>query len=87
MTGCNRWDEGLDVVVEGTAARITDEALLTRLAQAWRAKWDGRREFGVGNGTFTHGPGEALVFAVSPGKVLAFAKGTFSHTRHQLTSR
>jgi hypothetical protein len=26
--------------------------------------------------------GPALVFAVDPAKVLAFGKGTFSHTRH-----
>src|SRR5690606_37762022 len=31
-TGCNRWDDGLDVVVEGRAERTTDEATLARLA-------------------------------------------------------
>jgi hypothetical protein len=29
------------------------------------------------------GGGEALVFAVAPAEVLAFGKGTFSHTRHR----
>jgi pyridoxine/pyridoxamine 5'-phosphate oxidase len=31
-TGCNRWDGGLDVVVEGDAVRVTDDELLGRLA-------------------------------------------------------
>jgi hypothetical protein len=31
-TGCNRWNEGLDVVVEGEAVRVTDEEMLKRLA-------------------------------------------------------
>ncbi|MGH3190623.1 MAG: pyridoxamine 5'-phosphate oxidase family protein [Streptosporangiaceae bacterium] len=33
-TGCNRWDEGIDVVVEGAAVHVTDEKLLTRVALA-----------------------------------------------------
>lgn len=82
-TGCDRWDDGLDVMVEGTAERVTDTAALERLAGAWTAKWDGRWQFRAGNGCFQHeGGGEALVFAVRPAKVLAFAKGSFSHTRH-----
>ena len=89
-TGCNAWDEGLDVVVEGAAQRVTDDATLRRLAAAWAEKWDGRWQYGVTEGGFGHddggeGPGEdhgpALVFAVRPDKVLAFGKGEFSHTR------
>lgn len=38
-TGCNHLDDGLDVVVEGQAARITDDARLSALAEAWRAKY------------------------------------------------
>jgi general stress protein 26 len=84
MTGCNSWDEGLDVVVEGDAVRVSDDALLRRLAEAWTAKWDGRWQFGVGDGCFRHERGgEAWVYAVTPAKVLAFAKGSFSHTRHR----
>ena len=26
-TGCNRWDQGLDVVVEGDAVRVTDDTV------------------------------------------------------------
>jgi hypothetical protein len=73
-------------MVEGTAERVTSRAELERLAAAWRTKWDGSWKFEVGDdGSFRNeggGDGEALVFAVRPAKVLAFAKGTFSHTRH-----
>jgi nitroimidazol reductase NimA-like FMN-containing flavoprotein (pyridoxamine 5'-phosphate oxidase superfamily) len=84
-TGCNGWDAGLDVMVEGDAVPVSDEDTLKRLAGAWTAKWDGRWHYEVRDGSFRH-PGSAepvLVFAVAPAKVLAFTKGTFSHTRHR----
>ena len=83
-TGCNTWDKGLDVLVEGTAERITDEAKLDQLAEAWTTKWDGRWHFEVGNGAFQHegGSGEAYVFEVVPAKIFSFAKETFAATRH-----
>jgi hypothetical protein len=31
-TGCNRWGHGLDIVVEGEAVRVTDDAVLSRSA-------------------------------------------------------
>jgi hypothetical protein len=84
MTGCNDWDRGLDVVVEGDAVPVADDHLLERLAAAWATKWDGRWHFDARDGAFQHeGGGTALVFSVSPTKVLAFAKGDFSHTRHR----
>ncbi len=84
-TGCNRWDGGLDVVVEGDAVRATDEDLLRRLAGAWARKWDGRWQFQVRDGAFQHMEGfPALIFTVTPVKVLAFGKGEpFSHTSHR----
>ncbi len=83
-TGCHRWDEGLDVMVEGEAQRVTDPSLLDRLAAAWSTKWDGQWKYDVVNGGFGHagGGGLALVFAVKPRKVLGFTKGNFSHTRY-----
>ncbi len=82
-TGCNQWDAGLDVVVEGEAVRITDDDILERLAEAWATKWDGRWQFQVRNSAFHHESGDAaLVFSVIPAKILAFGKGNFSHTRH-----
>jgi general stress protein 26 len=83
MTGCNQWDAGLDVVVEGDAVQVTDEPTLQRLAAAWTTKWDGRWHFQASNGSFRHAAGEALVFSVQPTKVLGFGKGTFSHTRYK----
>lgn len=83
MTGCNDWEAGLDVVVEGDAIQVTDDALLQRLAAAWASKWDGRWRFEADEGGFRHEAGEALVFEVAPAKVLAFGKGKFSHTRHR----
>jgi general stress protein 26 len=83
MTGCNRWDEGLDIVVEGDAVRLTDNKMLERLAQEWATKWDGRWQYEVHSGAFHHRGGAALVFSVKPTKILAFARGKFSHTRHR----
>lgn len=84
MTGNNHWDAGLDVVVEGDAVQVTDDDTLSRLASAWTTKWDGRWQYEARNGGFHHKDGGmALVFEVKPAKILAFAKGTFSHTRHQ----
>ncbi|HEX9065469.1 MAG TPA: pyridoxamine 5'-phosphate oxidase family protein [Streptosporangiaceae bacterium] len=82
-TGSSFWNAGLDVVVEGRAVRVTDDATLRRLAEAWTTKWDGRWRFEARDGAFHHdGGGEALVFAVAPAKVLAFGKEPFTHTRH-----
>jgi nitroimidazol reductase NimA-like FMN-containing flavoprotein (pyridoxamine 5'-phosphate oxidase superfamily) len=82
-TGCNDWNKGIDVIVEGTATRVTDDAKLRRLAEAWTKKWDGRWHFDVANGSFQHegGEGQALVFEVVPDKVLSFAKEQFAATR------
>jgi general stress protein 26 len=84
-TGCNTWNGGLDVMVEGTAVHVTDNDTLHRLAEAWMTKWDGRWRFEVGEECFLHpgGHGRVLVFAVTPDKVLAFGKGKFTHTSHR----
>jgi general stress protein 26 len=89
-TGCNSWQEGLDVMVEGRAERVADVPTLRRLAGAWTAKWDGQWKFEPVDGGFANdhaGPGDGpvLVYAVRPAKVLAFGKGTFTHTRYRPT--
>ena len=85
-TGCNEWEHGLDIVVEGTADRVTDDEQLRGLADAWTRKWDGRWRYRVGDAGFEHeGGSPVLVFAVAPTKVLAFGKGTFSQTRHRFS--
>ena len=66
MTGCNEWNRGLDIVVEGKAVQITDNDLLGRLAASWATKWDGRWHFEVRDGAFEHeAGGVALVFSVT----------------------
>jgi general stress protein 26 len=86
-TGCNRWEEGLDVVVEGEAVRITDHDRLEQLARVWATtRWDGGWQFLVRDGCFylhAEHPESILVFSVKLTKVFAFARGHISHTRHQ----
>jgi hypothetical protein len=85
ITGCNQWDSGLDVVVEGTAARVTDDAVLSRVASVFASKWDGRWQYIARDGCFRDpdGSGEVTVFSVTPVKVFAHAKGDpFGATRH-----
>jgi hypothetical protein len=85
-TGCNDWDRGTDIVLEGEAARVTDDAQLARLADAWVGKWDGRWQFTVDDGAFHHPDGgEALVFSVSPRKALVFGKNPFNQTSHRFS--
>ena len=83
-TGSNTWKRGLDVVVEGTALQIRDDDRLRQLAGRWLAKYGSEWTFTVADGAFHHeGGGAALVFAVPPTKVLAFAKGRFAQTRYR----
>jgi PPOX class probable F420-dependent enzyme len=82
-TGTNRWMEGLDVVVEGPATHLTDDARLQPLADRWREKYRGDWDFEVRDGAFHHDGGRAEVFEVRPTKVLAFAKGRFAQTRYR----
>ena len=85
-TGHNTWKSGLDVVIEGNAQRVTDNARLQGLAQAWESKYQGDWHFDVANGAFRHEGGEALVFQVAPTKILAFTKGEFAQTRYRFSS-
>ena len=81
-TGTNQLRAGLDVVVEGTAERVTDRSRLLRLAELWRAKLDWH--FEIGDGAFRDGAGrDGLVFRLSPTKVLAFGKAPFTQTRYR----
>ena len=83
-TGSNRWKEGLDLVVEGEAVQVTDDARLRTLADLWRSKYQGDWDFAVADGMFRHDDGgAAAVFEVAPTKVLAFAKGRFAQTRYR----
>jgi general stress protein 26 len=83
--GANQFRSGLDVVVEGTAARVTGPAQLRRLAEMWKSKLDW--DFVVTDGGFLDPAGRTgLVFAVRPAKVLSFGKSPYSQTRYRLTA-
>ena len=85
-TGCNALDGGLDVVVEGEAAKVDDDAGLRRVAEAYLSKYGNDWHFAVRDGAFFHSEagegGEAWVYEVAPKKVFGFGKGEpFSQTR------
>jgi nitroimidazol reductase NimA-like FMN-containing flavoprotein (pyridoxamine 5'-phosphate oxidase superfamily) len=86
-TGSNAWAAGLDVVVEGTAARITDRAELQRVADAIEAKYGSVWHFDVVDGGFANPNGVAGVFRVDASKVLAFAKDPHGQTTFRAPSR
>ena len=82
--------DGLDLIIEGEAVRVTDEARLQRLASAWEAKYGPDWRFLVRDGAFVHAeeslrgddPGAAHVFAITPSSAFGFAKGeVYSQTR------
>src|SRR6478672_3269839 len=85
-TGTNTWAQGLDVIVEGAAVRVTDGATLQRLAAAIEDKYGAVWHFDVGEGLFLHGGGEAAVFRVEPAKILAFAKDPHGQTTYRSRS-
>ena len=82
-TGSNRWAQGLDVVVEGTAQRVLDHDTLQRLADAYEAKYGSVWHFDVGDGVFGSGEDAAAVFRIEPSKVLAFAKEPHAQTSYR----
>jgi nitroimidazol reductase NimA-like FMN-containing flavoprotein (pyridoxamine 5'-phosphate oxidase superfamily) len=78
-TGANGWDSGKDVVVEGTAVRVKDAEALRALAAAWFAKYGDDWKFEVRGQEFVESSdsggsteGGALVYRITPAKVIAF---------------
>jgi nitroimidazol reductase NimA-like FMN-containing flavoprotein (pyridoxamine 5'-phosphate oxidase superfamily) len=89
-TGCNALSEGLDLVVEGDAVRVIDDANLRHIAERYESKYGSDWRFTVRNGAFYHAsgslrdadPGVALVYEVAPTTAFGFGKGeSFSQTR------
>jgi hypothetical protein len=77
-TGCNKWDEGLDLVLYGDAVVVHDLPLLRQVADAFLAKYGSDWAFDVAeNGTF----GGPVVYQLVPVQGLGFEKRPFSHTR------
>jgi hypothetical protein len=80
-TGVNTWKDGLDVVVEGNAHRLTGVQNLSPLADAIREKYHGEWDFTPDDAGFGHSAGGlAHVFRVAPTKVIAFAKSPHGQT-------
>lgn len=81
-TGCNLLGEGLDIVIEGEAKRISDDSRLTEIAAAYEAKYGSEWHFDVEDGAFRHGDeGVAFVFEIAPKTAFGFSKGKYSQTR------
>ncbi|WP_018655970.1 pyridoxamine 5'-phosphate oxidase family protein [Actinomadura flavalba] len=79
-TGSDRQQGGIDVVVEGAVVRVTGRERLTELAAIWKSKLDW--DYDATDEGFEHPEGgPALVFAVTPEKILAFGKGPYTQTR------
>ncbi len=86
-TGNNTWDRGLDVVVEGTAVRVTDRETLQRLADAYETKYGSAWHFEAGDGVSGEGEDAVAVYRIEPAKVLAFAKEPHAQTTFRFTGR
>jgi hypothetical protein len=86
-TGNNAWSEGLDVVVEGTAERITGHGALKALGDAFRAKYGDAWDFANDAEVFNPDQQAAHVFRVPPDKVLAFAKSPHGQTAFVISAR
>jgi hypothetical protein len=78
-TGASGWSVGKDIVVEGTAVRVTAAEALQALADAWYAKYGDDWRFEVRGEEFvelSHSGGSteggARVYRVKPDKVIAF---------------
>src|SRR5918997_732098 len=84
-TGTNTWARGLDVVVEGTAVRVTDDDTLRPLAEAYETKYGSFWHFDVAGGMFVSGENEAAVFRIEPAKVMAFAKDPHAQTTYRFS--
>jgi nitroimidazol reductase NimA-like FMN-containing flavoprotein (pyridoxamine 5'-phosphate oxidase superfamily) len=82
-TGGNALDEGLDIVVEGDAARVSDDAELQQIADAYESKYGSDWQFEVRDGAFyQEGLSDgALVFEVAPATAFGFRKDEYSQTR------
>src|SRR4051812_26520754 len=75
-TGCNVLSEGLDLVVEGRAEKVSDEATLQRVADAYESKYGSDWRFAVRDSAFQGNSGNiALVYKVMPTVVFGFGRG------------
>jgi uncharacterized pyridoxamine 5'-phosphate oxidase family protein len=79
-TGCNALHgEGVDLVIEGEAMQVSDEALLRQIAKVYLAKYGNEWSFTVSDGAFFHSDASstALVYRVVPVTAFGFGRGAF----------
>ncbi len=82
-TGDNRLADGLDIVIEGSAVLVTDEATLRVLSAGYEVQYPPIFHFPFRDGSLQGGGGgEVLAFEIKPSKVFAFGRGAeYSQTR------
>jgi hypothetical protein len=90
-TGCAAFRDGFDIVIEGDAVRVTEDAKLRRIADAYATKYDWLYEVRDGMFHEVHGPDRSsegtsparvLLFELKPTTVFGYGRGeTFSATR------
>ena len=80
-TGANSLSEGLDLVVEGEAVRVTDDSTLRAAAGLYETKYGWK--FDVGDGVLHGAGGEDFLFRIKARKGFGFGRGDdgFSQTR------
>ncbi|MEO3772705.1 pyridoxamine 5'-phosphate oxidase family protein [Micromonospora sp. B9E7] len=87
LAGDTAWQQGLDVAVEGTAVPVTDDALLRKLAELYRDRWDGRWQLDIKDGAIVSElpDSEVVAFEVTPNMAFSHSKGDpFSQTNYRL---
>jgi Pyridoxamine 5'-phosphate oxidase len=86
-TGCNT-EPGLDLVLEGEAVRVTDDARLVRVAETYVAKYGPDWRFTVRDGAFHQEPDTmALVYEVAPTKGPGLSQGCLQPDQLQISPR
>ncbi len=80
-TGSSALNEGLDLVLEGDARKVTDDVQLNRIADAYESKYGSDWHFDVRDGAFYGDGGQALVYEVDPSTGFGFKKGKYAQTR------
>jgi hypothetical protein len=81
-TGCNALAHGLDLVVEGDAALVTDKPTIQNIADAFAAKYRPPFNFGAHDFADYGEGGDILLYQVVPKKAFGYGRGAlFSATR------
>jgi uncharacterized protein YndB with AHSA1/START domain len=84
-TGTNSLSDGYDLVIEGEALRVTDDAELARIAGAYPAKYGPGWAFTARDGHLHGTGGPAVAYRVTPVTAYGFGKTTPSQTRWTFT--